>query len=122
MEKRDSMISIKKENILRTLVEIDSLKKVYIKVIENESKSAQTSLSLGDFPMKQEKSQTKEYQLLDKEINLRNQLSLLDEQKIEENVFFDVISSFQNVGNEVGYWLQKIYFNFPISCYSDRCL
>lgn len=114
MEKRDSMITIKKENILRTLKGIDSLKKVYINVIENESQAPQASLSLGDFPMKQEKSQTKEYQLLDKEIALNRELRQLDEQKIEENVFFDVISSFQRVGNEVGYFYERYIVLLPV--------
>ena len=122
MEKRDSMITIRKENILNTLKEIDSLKKVYINVIQNESKVAQTTMNLGDFPMKQEKSQTKEYDLLGKEIGLRRELRQLDEQKIEENVFFDVISSFQNVGNEVGYWYEKFTLILPFLSLVFLCL
>lgn len=115
MEKRDSMIAIKRKTILNSIQQIDSLKKVYIKVIENESESPKANIGLGEgFPLMQEKSQTKEYQLLDKEIKLRTELRELDEQKLEENVFFDVISSFQVVGNEVKHWYERYALLFPV--------
>ena len=115
MKKRDSMIVLKRENILNSIQQIDSLKKVYIKVIENESESPQANIGLGEgFPLVQEKSQTKEYQLLDKEIKLRDELRALEEEKLEENVFFDVISSFQEVGNEVKLWYEKYTILFPL--------
>lgn len=115
MKKRDSLIVIKKKNILNSIQQIDSLKKVYIKVIENESENTKANLSLGDgFPLKQEKSETKEYQLLDKEIKLRDELRALEEEKLEEDVFYDVISNFQVVGNEVTYWYEKYSIVFPL--------
>ena len=116
MNKRDSLISIKKENILNSIRKIDSLKKVYIKVIEKESEtSSQGNLNLRDgFPLLQEKSETKEYQLLNKEMELRNELGALEREKLEENVFFDVISSFQVVGNEVKNWQDRYMILLPI--------
>jgi hypothetical protein len=123
MIKRDSMIVLKRESILSSIRQIDSLKKVYIKVIENESESPQANIGLGEgFPLVQEKSQTKEYQLLDKAINLRGELRALDEEKLEENVFFDVISSFQEVGNEVKYWYEKYTILFPVLGFLILCL
>lgn len=114
MMKRDSMIVIKRQNILNSIEEIDSLKKVYIKVIENESQNAKANIAIGEgFPLMTEKSQTKEFQLLDKEISLRNELRALEEEKLEENVFFDVISSFQVVGNEVSYWYERYTILLP---------
>lgn len=123
MEKRDSMISIKRKSILESIDQIDSLKKVYIKVIQNESVSPKANISLGEgFPLMQEKSQTKEYQLLDKEIKLKDELRSLDEQKLEENVFFDVISSFQVVGNEVKHWYDRYVILFPLAAFLLLCL
>ena len=115
MKKRDSMIVLRKENIMSSIREIDSLKKVYIKVIQQESEFTPSNVSLGEgFPMVQEKSETKEFQLLNKEIELRNSLRALEEEKLEENVFFDVISSFQVVGNEVKNWQDRYTIVFPI--------
>ena len=114
MEKRDSMIAIKKQNLEAQIEEIKQLQKVYIDVLEEESQSAKASVNLGEgFPLQQEKSETKEYQLLNQEIKLRNELRALDEQKIEENVFFDVISSFQLVGNRSETILDKYVLVFP---------
>ena len=115
MAKRDSLIVIKRNSILAAIDQIDSLKKVYINVIENESKSRKANYSTGEgFPLMQEKSETKEFQLLDKEIRLRNELAILEEQKLEENVFYDVIASFQVVGNEVKHWHDRYTLIFPI--------
>ncbi len=123
MVKRDSMIVIKRKSILAAIDQIDSLKSVYIKVIENESKSTKANFSTGEgFPLMQEKSQTKEYQLLDKEIRLRKELTVLEEQKLEENVFYDVISSFQVVGNEVKYWYDRYSLVFPLVAFMLLCL
>ena len=100
---RDSMITIRKENILNTMAEIDSLQNVYINVIEEESQATKAKISLGDgFPLQQEKSDTKEYQLLNKQIELRDELRTLEEKKVSENEFYEVISSFQEIGNKVG--------------------
>ena len=116
MKKRDSVIVIKKQNIMASIRQIDSLKKVYIKVIEKESEvTSSGNVTLGEgFPLVQEKLETKEFQLLNKEIELRNKLRDLEEEKLKENKFFDVISSFQVVGNEVKEWYNRYTFVFPI--------
>jgi hypothetical protein len=115
MEKRDSMIAIKKENLEAQIEEIKQLQKIYIDVLEEESQSTKASVNLGEgFPLQQEKTETKEYQLLNQEIKLRNELRVLEEQKIEENVFFDVISSFQLVGNKSTNIIDKYSLIFPL--------
>lgn len=114
MEKRDSMLAIQKQNIEASIEEIKQLQKIYIDVLEEESQSTKASISLGDgFPLQQEKSETKEYQLLNQEIQLRNELRKLEEQKIEENVFFDIISGFQIIGNQTSDILKKYSLIFP---------
>jgi hypothetical protein len=114
MNKRDSLLEIQKLNLEASLEEIKQLKKVYIDVLEEESQSTKASISLGEgFPLQQEKSETKEYQLLDKEINIRNELRKLEERKVDENVFFDVISGFQLIGNKTQSLSQKYSLVFP---------
>lgn len=112
---RDSMLIIKRNNILSTMAGIDSLQSVYINVIEEESQSTKARISLGDgFPLQQEKSVTKEYQLLNKQIELRNELRQLEESKVEKDEYFEVVSNFQKVGNKVNDWKKRWSLIFPI--------
>lgn len=114
MEKRDSMLAIQKQNLEASIEEIKQLQKIYIDVLEEESQSTKASIALGEgFPLQQEKSETKEYQLLNQEIQLRDELRKLEEQKVEENVFFDVISGFQLIGNKTNSILKKYSLIFP---------
>jgi hypothetical protein len=123
MKKRDSLIVLKRKNILASIQQIDSLKKVYIKVIEKESETTKANISFGEgFPLKQEKSETKEYQLLDKEIRLREDLRRLDQEKLEEDASYEVISSFQVVGNEVKYWHEKYTILLPLLGFLILCM
>lgn len=111
LQKRDSMLQIRKQTILQSIAEIDSLQNVYINVLEQESQATKTRISLGEgFPLQQEKSSTNEYQLLNKEIQLRDELRELEETGLEENEFFDVISAFQQSGSAVS----NIWSNYTI--------
>lgn len=119
MQKRDSMLEIQKENIKASIEEVKQLQKIYIDVLEEESQSTKASIALGEgFPLQQEKSETKEYQLLNQEIQLRNELRKLEEQKIEENVFFDVISGFQIIGNQTNELRKRYSLIFPILAFA----
>ena len=124
MKKRDSLISIQKENIKQQLNEVASLQDVYIKVLEEESKSSSTEISFGGegVTLNKDKTQTREFELLNKEIQLRNELKVLDEQKVEEDVFFDVIASFQEVGSKDSKWYEKYSLIFPILAFFLLCI
>ncbi len=123
MAKRDSTIALRKQIIESSLREIDSLLDFYKKIKENESETARANMDLGvDFPMTQQKSETKEFQLLDKKVKLNDDLRALEEQKIEENKLFDIISSFQVTGNVVSYWYEKYSLLFPIIAFMALCL
>lgn len=99
MQKRDSLISIERKRILASIKEVDSLKKVYLRVMEDESKTKEGSYTTRDgMSFIQEKTKTKEYELLKEENELRKALSILDAKKVEEDVYFDTLSSFQDVG------------------------
>lgn len=99
MQKRDSLLSIEKKQIQNSIKQVDSLKKVYMRVIEEESKSDKGMVSFKDgMSVVSERTVTKEYELLEKEIQLQKLLSDIESQKVEEDVYFDTLASFQDVG------------------------
>ncbi|MEP3837392.1 MAG: Wzz/FepE/Etk N-terminal domain-containing protein [Algibacter sp.] len=116
MEKRDSLIAIDKSRILKSLKQVDSLQKVYIKVLQEESSSKNAgTITLKDgMSLVQERVDTREYELLDKELELRQQLAVLESEKVEEDVFFDTLSSFQDVGSEDNHIWSKYSLIFPL--------
>lgn len=124
MKKRDSLITIQKNNILEQLSQVDSLQKIYIRVLEEESKSKSTEITLGGegFSLSNDRTNTKEYELLNKEIELRNKLRELDEKKVDEDVVFDVISGFQEVGTKHQEWYQMYMLLFPLLAFVLLCL
>ena len=115
MEQRDSILSLRRQNLMNSIAEIDSLQNVYINVLEEESQATKATISLGEgFPLQQEKTATKEYQLLNKEIELRNELKELEEEKVNQNELYEVISTFQEVGNVVDDLYTKYSLLFPM--------
>nr|WP_321233973.1 hypothetical protein [uncultured Psychroserpens sp.] len=122
-KKRDSLIYLQKQNIMRSISSVDSLQKVYIKVLEEDSKSTNNTISLGEgFSIEPEKAKTKEFELLNKELQLRQELRMLDEQKIEENDFFDIVSGFQEIGSVTKSIFQKYTYIFPLLAFMILCL
>jgi len=122
MKKRDSLITIKKQTLRNSIRAVDSLQEVYVKVMEEESKSNSSKITLGEgFTLEKDQSKTKEFELLNKGIELRNQLSALEEQKVEEDVYFDTISGFQEYGNKVSKLSQKYSLIFPVLAFLLLC-
>ncbi|MCF1190334.1 hypothetical protein LRR18_01965 [Mangrovimonas sp. AS39] len=121
--KRDSLITIQKNNIMEQLAKVDSLQRIYINVLEEDSKSTSTELILGEgLSLSKDRSNTREYDLLNKEIELRNTLKSLEERKVEEDVFFDVISEFQYVGNKTSHWYNRYVLIFPVLAFLMLCI
>lgn len=117
MQKRDSLIQIEKSRILRSLNQVDSLQKVYVKVMQQEANSnngAGTVTLKEGMSLVQERIKTKEYELLEKQLELRQTLSKLESQKVEEDVYFDTISSFQDVGSKHESIWDKYSIVFPV--------
>lgn len=97
---RDSTILIKKEALYLELERLDSLQIVYLGILKEQSQNNQFSMSTsGMIPLIQEKSKTYEYELFEKELQTRNAIRVLDQQLIEENVYYDVLSGFEDVGS-----------------------
>ncbi|WP_460220425.1 hypothetical protein [Psychroserpens sp. MEBiC05023] len=122
-KKRDSLIYLQKLSIERSIISVDSLQKVYIKVLQEDSKSASNTISLGEgFSIEPENAKTKEFELLNKELQLRKELRVLDEQKIEENDFFDIVSGFQEIGSINKSFLKKYTIVLPLLAFLIICL
>ncbi|MDT0558044.1 hypothetical protein RM697_05275 [Ichthyenterobacterium sp. W332] len=98
---RDSTIVIQKQSYNKELRRLDSLQKIYLDVIQNESKN-DNSASLGSamFPMQLERIPTREYDLFQKELEIRQDLRELDEELIAESVFYDILAGFEEVGSK----------------------
>lgn len=121
--KRDSLIALQKESILASIRSVDSLQKVYISVLEEDSKSGDNKISLGEgLTIEPEKTRTKEFELLNKELDLREELRLLEEQKIEENDFFDIVSGFPEIGSVKTSIFQRYTIIFPVLAFIIICL
>ncbi|MEM5539426.1 MULTISPECIES: hypothetical protein [unclassified Olleya] len=115
MKRRDDLINIQKENLEDQLQQVKDLQNIYINVIERESNNKEKSFKIGDISISGSDGQkTREYELLQEEQRIRNELKKLEEQKIEEDVVFEVISSFQEVGNISSHWKEKYSIIFPI--------
>ena len=121
-QKRDSLIFIQRLSIMASIQSVDSLQKVYIRVLEEDSKSNSSTISFGEgFSIEPEASRTKEFELLNKELSLRRELRILEEQKIEENDFFDIVSGFQEVGSLTSDWYKKYSIIFPVIAFLLLC-
>ncbi len=123
MQKRDSMLAIQKENILEQIKQIDSLQSIYINVLNTESQSSKSEISFGSdgISMNKDKTNTKEFELLTQEIDLRNQLRSLEQQKVENDALFDVISDFQKIGHVEKRLLHRYSLVFPVLAFLLMC-
>lgn len=122
MKKRDSLITLDKQRILSSLSQIDSLKSVYMEVLRNESNSNSNQVTLKDgMSLVQERVKTKEFELLDKDLELRKALNSLESQKVEEDVYFDTLSSFQSVGSRHSSLWGKYSLIFPLITFILLC-
>ena len=112
------------KNIFDQLNQVDSLQQVYIKVLADESQLKKSEISLGEggFSLSSDKTNTKEYELLNKEIELRDKLRRLEERKVNEDVFFEIISSFQKVGKKTSKWYTNFLLIFPAITFIVLCI
>ncbi|WP_299776505.1 hypothetical protein [uncultured Formosa sp.] len=116
MNKKNKLYEIEKGNINSSLVKIDSLQKVYISVLKAESQSqSRKGMTIGDgLSFEKDKSVTKEFELFNREVELKAQLVRLEKDNLEEDVLFDVVSRFQTVGNKVSVIHEKYILILPI--------
>jgi hypothetical protein len=113
--KSDSIYKIKKNNYLEEIARVESLQNVYIEIKKSEANSGQIKLGSGSlFPLSQEKSTTKEFELFQEELKIRASLRLLEEERYDEQDYYDILSSFEEVGSEQVNAMSRYTLFFPI--------
>jgi len=120
-QRRDTLLAIQKRNLEVQLKQVDSLQNIYIEVLKDESKKIKSNVDLGGISFSTDKQITKEYDLFLEEQRIRDQLKAIEEQRIQDNEYFDVISSFQKVGNKVSPWFRGYIYIFPILAFFFIC-
>ena len=121
-QRRDTLLAIQKRNLIVQLEQIDSLQNIYIEVLKDESKKIKSNVDLGGISFSTDRQTTKEYDLFLEEQRIRDQLKAIEEQRIQENEYFDVISGFQKVGNKVSPWFRGYIYLFPILAFFFICI
>ncbi|WP_400075785.1 hypothetical protein [Winogradskyella sp. R77965] len=112
---RDTMAAIEREILKKQLARLDSIQKTYIEVKIKESEKGDLSLNLGNtMPLQEEKSETKEYELFQKEQEIGRVLTELEQEIAEENTYYDVLSGFDRVGIKDNSIKQRYMFLFPL--------
>jgi hypothetical protein len=111
MKKRDSVIILRKATIEKAIGEIEALEKVYIEAFKENVKATASQIRVGNegFALADSKVDTKEFELLEKKNQLYDELNKLQEGKVTEDTFFDVISGFPEIGKleKVPIYFQK---------------
>jgi len=96
-----------KSALENSMVELDSLRILYKKVLLAESKKENAGTNIF---MSQNKSNTKEVEIFDKYMSMNEQLIEVNRQLTAENKVINVVSSFNSIGMKVKTW----YKNFAI--------
>jgi len=110
---RDSSIFVQRLKLQRDLKRVDSIQRIYIDVLKTDTEKQTAILPSGAIPLTQEKSKTREYELLQEEIKIRNELKDLDKALITQSDFYDIISSFRATGEKDNSWLRQYKILFP---------
>jgi hypothetical protein len=111
---RDSSLLIKKATHLKELEKIDGLQKTYLGILKTESENSSGSISSQSLiPLIQEKTKTREYDLFQEELKIRDKLRLLDNELLEESEFYDILSGFEDVGTPDSKFMDKYSIIFP---------
>lgn len=118
-ERRDDTIKLRKISLQKQLEEIKTLQEVYVKLIENEANNPEVSIGAeGMFPLQQTKRETKEFDLLQRELQIRSAINRLEEKLIKENTYFDIVSGFELVGTQTSSIYNKYALVFPLLAFA----
>ena len=91
--------------------------------MQDEINSGGTTLTSKDgISLVQERVKTKEFELLNQELSLRQKLTSLESKKVEEDVFFDTLSGFQDAGSLYTSIWKKYSLIFPFLAFLILCM
>ena len=116
-KKQEEIYELKRKSILSSLKSVDSLKSVYVNTLTGAKESRVETIAGQPVIVGEEQVKTKEYELLNLEIRLRNNLSALEEEAIEQKKLFEVISGFQAIGTAEIELLKKMKVILPIATF-----
>ncbi len=112
---RDTLAYIDRLSFTTELTRLDSIQYTYLEVLRNESKNKDLSFGItSGFPIQEEKTITKEYELFLKEQEIRRTLNYTNKNIAEENTYFDILSSFNRLGSKDNSFTQRFYILFPV--------
>lgn len=112
---RDTLAYLDREALNKQLDRLDSIQKTYLEAIKNESKSKNLSLGIGNgFPLQEEKTVTKEYELYLKEQEIRRTINFLDKKIAEDDTYYDVLYTFDKIGKKENSLKQRYSIVFPL--------
>ncbi|MCB0398934.1 MAG: hypothetical protein KDD26_04790 [Winogradskyella sp.] len=111
----DSIRQVQKLNYLEELERIEKLQTIYLEIKTNESSKGEVKLGIdGLIPLIQEKTETKEFELFGEELRIREALRTLEEEALEESEYYDILSSFEEVGTIEIDITERYLLIFPI--------
>ena len=93
------------------------LTKVYIKELSKTKNQKVELLGSSALKLADEQQKTKEFELLQLQITEQKKLTTLEEEAIEENQLFEVVSDFQLIGSVDGGVFSKMKFMFPMAAF-----
>lgn len=123
MKIRDETIQVKKDAFMIQLRRLDSLQGIYFNLLKEESKN--DNLSMGSdlaFPIQLQRTQTREFELFQEELRVRNILRDLDQELIEDSIFYDIVASFEQEGSRDNSFFSNYLFLFPVISFSTLAL
>jgi len=121
--RRDSIAKLRKFTFQRNLSQLDSMKIVYLKIKVEEAKNNAGKLGMQSMiPITQEKAETREYDLLQSELKLRDSIRSIDQAIINKNVYYDVISRFPEIGVKHKTFANRFSLFFPAISFLGLCL
>lgn len=110
----DSIRNVQRLTYLQELKRVEDLQKTYLEIKQNESTKDEAKLGVGGImPLIQEKTETKEYELFQEELKIRNALRALETSELEEREYYDILSSFEEVGTLEKDFFQRFSVVFP---------
>ena len=119
LQKRaDSIYNVKKEAYVKELDRVEKLQNLYFEVKKSEVNNGPVTLNSGSLlPVSQEKTSTKEFELFQEEVKIRNSLRYLEEDRFEEKDLYDVVSSFTAIGSKEDKLSKRYSLVFPFAIF-----
>lgn len=111
--KTDSIRRVKKQTFLQELKRVQDIQETYLEIKKKESSKGEATYAGGNIPLIQEKTKTREFELFQEELRIRRAIRIIDEQLLDENEYYDILSQFEEVGTIQTSIFNKYTFIFP---------